>query len=370
MSVVYVTEQGAMVTISGGCVAVRRGDALLREVRLHELRQLVLLGHVGLSGKAVRVLLKESVDTVFLTRGGSYVGRLAAGLAGDVARRVEQHRRFGDPAFAVPVARACITAKLANQRRLLLRAQRRLHDEAVARALTQLRAAQEAASRCEDVDLLRGIEGRAAALYFGVFGRLLTAPGMAFTVRRRRPPPDAVNVLLSFGYTVLANALTGLCELASLDPGLGVLHAVARGRPSLALDLMEEFRPLLVDTAVVAAVNRRELGPGHFMRVGEEDEAPEEDAWAQEEARGEGDEGSRRKVAPDGAEEGCPSQVIFRREGVLTWASALERRFREETWYAPRGERMTYRQVLREQVYRLVRAIEGGEVYEGFEGVQ
>ncbi len=200
------------------------------------------------------------------------------------------------------------------------------------------------------MDELRGHEGQAAAAYFGVLGHLVRAPGITFERRQRRPPPDPVNILLSFGYTMLTHLATGLVEQAGFDPYLGALHSMERGRPSLALDVIEELRPLIVDTAMLACINRRRVRPADFEVAIEE----------VEESVGDGDvEGP-----PDAP---TTPRLTFRRDGVLKWVSEMEARLNTPIEYAPRGLRLSYRDALEAQVYRLARHVRGEDAYHGLE---
>ncbi|MBI2374964.1 MAG: CRISPR-associated endonuclease Cas1 [Deltaproteobacteria bacterium] len=365
MSVVYVLEQGAFVQLEGARLVVTKQREELRSVRLEEVEQLAIMGHVSLSPPAIRALLRRGIDTVFLTRSGTFVGRLTSGFSKNILLRRAQHGRFSEPAFVLPTARNMITGKIANQRRLLARAQRKRPSPKLAKALLALRLAEEGlraesaqAPKSEGdlssaLDRLRGVEGHASASYFGVFDELLRAPGIEWTGRKRRPPPDPANVLLSFGYTLIGNLMSGLTEQAGFDPFLGVMHAPEYGRPSLSLDLIEELRPLLVDATAIMVLNRREVALNDFEILPIDGESPVEDAWAAEE----GDE-AVASVRP----------LIFRKEGIVKWLAAMERRLSEQAYYAPRKERLTYRQIMREQVYRLARAVEGSDAYDAFVG--
>lgn len=349
MTIVYVTEQGAELSLHAGRLIARRGGEELRQVRLEDVRQLVLMGNVGTTPPLVRFLLRNGIDTIYLTRGGNYLGRLTTGLSKDVVLRHQQHRRLGDASFTLDLARRFVRAKIRNQRRVLLRSQRRHPEDQVSRACASLRRAVDAAAVASNLDELRGHEGQAAATYFGVLGRLLRAPGITFERRQRRPPPDPVNVLLSFGYTMLTHLAIGLVEQAGFDPYLGALHTMERGRPSLALDVIEEFRPLVVDTAMLACVNRRRITPADFDVLEAQDAADEADTWE-----------AHDPAAPSPG-------LVFRREGVLKWVSEMEARLRTSVDYAPRGLRLTYRDALEAQVYRLVQHVHGATVYQGLE---
>lgn len=332
---------------------MRKGPALLESLRLDDLDQVVLCGQVQVTTQAVRALLRTGVDTAFLTQGGAFLGRICGPAGKNVELRRTQYRRLEDPAVTLDLAKRFVRGKLGNQRTLLMRHQREKPDERIARALVGLRLGMEALGGASDLDVLRGIEGKGARDYFGAFPALLTAPGVTFTRRIRRPPPDPVNILLSFGYTLLGNVVQGFVELAGLDPHLGSLHAPEYGRPSLALDLIEEMRPLLVDTTVIRAFNTRALAPRDFVPVAGDD-APVEEAWEREESEATGEEAPTRKL-------------VLTPDGARRWLTAFERRLSEQAQYPPQNRRLTYRQVLREQVYLLARHLKGEEEYQPFE---
>jgi len=317
----------------------------------------VVLGNVGLTAPAVRSLLTGGTDVVFLTRGGKFLGRLSSGLTRNVLLRREQHRRFDDPVFALDLARRIVAGKIENQRRLLRRHQRRKPDERTAAALVRLRRAVERCSAsAADLDTLRGVEGSAAAAYFGCWPSLVAAPGVEFTKRLRRPPPDPVNVLLSFGYTLLGNLVHQAVEAAGLDPFLGCLHEARYGRPSLVLDLIEELRPVVVDSAVLRAINTRAVTPADFTKVGGEDEV--EERWEREEYDEDAEEKRERP--------GPRRPLLFGRAGVKKWLAVYERRLDEKAWYPPREARLALRDVARAQVHLLAAHVRGEAAYAPF----
>ncbi len=330
-------------------LVIRKGNRQLDSVRIEDLEQLVLCGVVQITTQAMRALLRQGVETAFLTQSGAFVGRLAGPTGARAELRRLQYRQLEDPARALDLARRIVAGKIRNQRALLLRFQRRRPHDDVARALVSLRLLGEDAPRAPDLDVLRGIEGKAAADYFHAFGRLIQVPDVTFDGRKRRPPPDPVNILLSFGYTLLGHLFEGFCELSGLDPHCGALHAIAYGRPSLALDLMEEMRPVVVDASVLRAINTRAVRATDFLPA-EHDEAPVEDEWEQAEA-GEG---------------AAPRRLLLTPSGARRWFSVYERRLNEQTWYAAQERRLDHRQIVREQVYLLARHLRGEAEYAPF----
>ena len=347
MTVLYVVEQGARLERHRGRLRVMKGDRVLTEVPLEGLAQVLAFGHVTPTGPAIRALLANGADMVFLTAGGSFLGRLSNGRSGNVTLRQTQYRRLAEPEAALELARGLVTSKLRNQRRLLLRRQRRGPDDVVARAATAMRAALARSEDARELDVLRGYEGAAAAAYFEGFGRCIQAPDMGFTHRRRRPPPDPVNVLLSFGYTVLGNLAHGFIEEVGLDPYMGALHEARDGRPSLVLDLIEPFRAPVIDTAVLRAVNTRAITPADFAWPADgEDEPPADD---------------------DGEEDPAARRLVFLPVGVRKWVAEVERRLGERVLDVAAGKRLTYRQLIREQAYALARHLRGEQAFVAFD---
>lgn len=344
MRSLYVAEQGARLQKSGQRIEVWLEDARMESVRADELAQCVVIGNVGLTTQAVRALLAAGTDVVFLTSGGTFIGRLSCGLSKNVFLRRSQYRRLDDPGQALALARTVVEGKIENQRRLLLRYQRRQPRKRVATACARLRHIVRRAGEAGDGDTLRGIEGAAAREYFAAFGALITAAGIAFEKRLRRPPPDPVNVLLSFGYSLLGNLVQAAVETAGLDPYFGALHEPRYGRPSLVLDLMEEFRPVVVDSAVLRAINTRAVTARDFEPATREEDDIER-LWERQEF----------ERAENRGEEATPPErpIRFKRPGVRRWLAVWERRLEQRVHYPPRNLRLSLREVVRAQVLRL-----------------
>jgi CRISP-associated protein Cas1 len=251
----YVGRQGAGVHLSQGKLVVSRDDEDLLAVPVTQVGRVVLFGAVGLSAGARSHVLYQKVPVVLLSRRGNYLGRLdGSGSSGAAARR-RQYAASADPAERLAVAKSIVGGKVANQRALLHRYGGGSDEpEEVGAAADELRRLGGLAADCEDVGQLLGMEGAAAKRYFDSFARLLPE-GYEFPGRRRRPATDVVNSMLSFGYACLTGEAVGAVAAAGLDPGIGLLHADA-DRPSLALDLIEEFRPVVVDTVVLNCARR------------------------------------------------------------------------------------------------------------------
>ena len=246
----------------------REGE-LVREIPIASLESLAVIGGVQVSTQALSVLAEKSVPVAFLTSAGRMIAAMDPLGPVSAAVRGAQVRRFDDPASALELARALVVAKIANQRTLLMRN----HVELPGVVAHEMARALSAAERAPTIAELRGHEGNAARLYFGSFNGMfkgIAEPlGKAFDEngRQRRPPPDPINAVLSFAYSMLTNDCIAACRLANLEPTLGAFHTTRPGRPALALDLMEPFRPLAADSVAISAFNRGELTEGHFLRT-------------------------------------------------------------------------------------------------------
>jgi CRISPR-associated protein Cas1 len=267
----YVTTQGAYLASEGEAVLVRVEQETKARFPLHLLEGIVCFGRVSASPALMAACSERGVGISFLSERGRFLARVQGPVSGNVLLRREQYRRADMPPARAAIARAFLTAKLANSRAVLLRALRD-HDggndgQAVRHAAGWLAEALRALEGDRDVDALRGIEGDAAAAYFGVFDHLIVAQkeGFSFTGRTRRPPLDPVNALLSFIYVLLAHDAASALEGVGLDPQVGFLHADRPGRPSLALDLAEEFRAFIADRLTLSLINRRQVTPQGFV---------------------------------------------------------------------------------------------------------
>ncbi len=346
MAVLYVAEQGAELHKRGERLAAEKFGEVIQEVHAFQLDQVVLIGNVRLTPSALSYLLDKGIDTVFLSYHGKFKGRLISQFGKNVALRQIQFAKFGDDSVILEVAKHYVLGKLANCRTLLRRFNAELQDEEIAKRIVGIRKYLERVESTHTIEELRGIEGISAVEYFQGFKKLIRDPGMRFDGRTRRPPRDEVNALLSFGYTLLGNLIQTSIYIAGLDPYLGCLHSVDYGRPSLALDLMEEFRPVLVDSVVLKCANKKMVTPRDFI--------------VQPEA----------EIPPEGEEmEELTSEdypVLLTHEGIKKFITQFEARLQERTFYLPQERRLTYRDICLEQVRKLVRHLKGEELYDPF----
>jgi CRISPR-associated protein Cas1 len=269
-NVLYVMTQGAYVHRDHLTLQVKIDGSVKLGVPLHNLQALTLFGDVMVSPGALSLCAEAGVSVTFLSEVGRLLARVDAPVSGNVLLRREQFRQADDPAKSLVHGRCFVAGKLQNARANLLRAAR---DNAAAedRETLQQAAAELAGSirRLQfnaTLDEVRGTEGAAARAYFQAFGAMVRHEREHFTPngRTRRPPLDAANALLSFAYALLLADCTAALVSAGLDPNVGFLHVDRPGRPSLALDLMEEFRPLLADRLALTLINRRQVAPKDF----------------------------------------------------------------------------------------------------------
>lgn len=353
MATLYVAEQGARLVKEQRRLRVEREGETLLEVPAFKVDRVLVFGNVQLTTPAVGFLLENGIETAFLTVHGVLKGRLAAVESKNVFLRVKQSARAQDEAFALELARRIVLGKVENQRRVIQRHARNHPDagpfDGEVRELERL--TRRIAGQAHRSDLM-GLEGQASATYFRAFGRMLRA-GMTFSGRSRRPPKDPPNALLGLGYTLLMNEVLSVLTARGFDPYIGFYHGIRYGRPSLALDLMEEFRPAIVDRLTLTLLNRQVLQAEHF-------EAVEAESGGRPETRGD--------VQGDG--EGASARgsggVRLTADGRRRFFTQYEERM-QVTFEDPRtNERVSYRRLLDLQAGCLSRAIAEGKPYDPF----
>jgi CRISPR-associated protein Cas1 len=270
LNTLFVFTQGAYLRKDSETVVVRIEKQDRLRIPLINIGSIACFGRIGCSPQLLGCCAQKGIAVSFMTEQGRFLAAVNGYTPGNVLLRREQYRRADDLTSSAEIARACIIGKLANYRTVLRRAVRDYGQSEAAKRLSQ------AATRIDmtlktlgqslTLDQLRGVEGDASSVYFSVFNDLITAQkdDFRFTGRSRRPPLDMVNALLSFLYAMLTNDLRSACEAVGLDAAVGCLHRDRPGRPGLALDLMEELRPVLVDRLVLSLINRQQVKPSGF----------------------------------------------------------------------------------------------------------
>ncbi|MBX3417663.1 MAG: type I-C CRISPR-associated endonuclease Cas1 [Pirellulaceae bacterium] len=282
LNTLYVTTQGSYLRKQSDAlvVSIEKKDRL--RLPLINVGSIVCFGRVLCTPQLLGACAQKGIAITYMTEYGRFLAAVNGFTPGNVLLRREQYRRADEMSASAAIARSCIIGKLANYRTVLRRAVR---DQAASEATKRL---ERVARRLDmtlktldatlNLDQLRGVEGDATSEYFSVFNDLIVAQkdDFVFSGRNRRPPMDRVNAMLSFGYAMLTNDLRSACEACGLDAAVGFLHRDRPGRPSLALDLMEEFRPVIVDRLVLSLINRQqvkakgfEINPGGGVQIEE-----------------------------------------------------------------------------------------------------
>lgn len=327
----YVQESGARVGKSGEEFVITPREGPKRTARLGQTSQLSLFGQVQVSTQAIEAALGRGIPICYFSFGGYFYGMTTGIWHRNVELRRLQFRAVESPVTALALARVFVATKIRNCRTYL----RRNAEDVPAQALDMLRRLAEEAGQCACAESLLGVEGTAARVYFENLPRLLKRPddngnlAFDFTGRNRRPPRDPVNALLSLAYSLLAKDFTIILQAVGFDPFMGFYHRPRYGRPALALDLMEEFRPLIADSVVLGAVNTGVVQRGDFVERGE--------------------------------------AVSLSDSGRARFLRAYERRMDELVTHPVFGYRISYRRVLEVQARLLARFL-GGEIpdYPGF----
>ncbi|HEY8355410.1 MAG TPA: type I-C CRISPR-associated endonuclease Cas1c [Methylophilaceae bacterium] len=272
LNTLYVMTPNAYLHLENNTLRVEVDRMKKMQVPLHHLGSVVCLGNIMVSPALMHRCAEEGISLVLLDQNGRFKARLEGAISGNILLRQAQHRQACDSAFALNVARAILAGKLRNARQVLLRGARESTDESDRALLTNaaesLRHSVRNLPHAADLDILRGIEGDAAKIYFTALNSIIRRDARAqFSMdgRTRRPPRDRINALLSFLYSLLMNDCRSALESVGLDPQLGFLHAVRPGRAALALDLMEEFRAVIADRLALTLVNRGQIRSGDFV---------------------------------------------------------------------------------------------------------
>ncbi|MBH8553477.1 type I-D CRISPR-associated endonuclease Cas1 [Nostocaceae cyanobacterium CENA357] len=264
MGTVYITQDDSFIGKVDERLNVRFEKKTILDVPLIKMDGLVIMGRASISPAAIAELIDKKIPLSFLTNNGKYIARLEPEMNKNIFVRTAQWKAAGESAQAVHITQGFVRGKLKNYRQTLLQSQRRyelnLNDN-----IAQLSNAIASLDQANSINTIRGYEGAGSAAYFGCFNQLIRVDNFSFATRNRRPPTDPVNSLLSLGYSLLRHDIQGALNIVGFDPYLGYLHTERYGRPSLALDLMEEFRPLIVDAVVLTAINRRMLAPQDFI---------------------------------------------------------------------------------------------------------
>lgn len=263
MATLYITEQGATISKVDERIVVRKGDQVLQDIPAIKLDQIVILGNAQLTTQLVKFLLDKHIDVAYLSSWGKYRGRLQPAFAKDALLRQAQYAKAAHPQTCLAIAKSIVMGKMANAMTFCQR--QRQQNGAVQAALTRMESLRHQVPQAKDLDTIRGYEGSASSTYYEAFRQFLKGD-FSFSGRVHHPPPDPINILLSLGYTLLYNHLYTAINLVGFDPYQGFFHQTRHGHATLASDLMEEWRTIIVDSVVLSLVNRQEITPKDFTQ--------------------------------------------------------------------------------------------------------
>ena len=272
LNTLYVTSENSYLSLDGENVVVLEEQQEIGRLPLHNLEGIVSFGYRGTSPALMGACAERNISLCYLTPQGKFLARISGRIKGNVILREQQFASKNDEKISLDIARNCIIGKVYNARWVLERAVRdhalQIDTEKVKAASAFLKNSLEQIQKCGSRDQLRGYEGEAASIYFGVYDQLILQQkeDFAFHGRNKRPPLDNVNALLSFVYTLLTNSITSALECVGLDPYVGYLHTERPGRASLSLDLIEELRAILADRFVLTLINKRMVNGKGFSQ--------------------------------------------------------------------------------------------------------
>ena len=273
LNTLYVTTPEAYLSKDGLNVVITVKQEEVFRIPIINIEGIVTLGYMGASPGLMKLCVDNNVSLTFLSPQGKFIARVQGPTRGNVLLRTEQYRLSENEDFTLHISKLFIEGKIQNYRNILRRYERDYgSNDEIAAAVQALEVRKRDLNRVQDLNQLRGIEGDAASVYFSVFHYLILnqKSDFPFNGRNRRPPKDAVNAMLSFVYTLIANDVAAALETVGLDPYVGFLHALRPGRTSLALDVMEEMRAYLGDRLVLSLINRRQVSAKDFLFQGDE----------------------------------------------------------------------------------------------------
>lgn len=271
LNTLYITNPDYYLSLEGETVTVLSDKKKIGKIPLHNLESIITCGYMGASPALMGKCAQEGISIIFLSRNGKFLARIVGEQYGNVILRKTQYRVSECKEESLKLAKCFIMSKLYNCRWILERAIRdhklRVDTETLKSASLTLKNSLKSSYECKSMDSLRGIEGEAASIYFGVFNELILQQeeDFSFEFRSRRPPLDRVNALLSFAYVLLTSMCTSALESVGLDPYVGFMHTIRPGRKSLALDLVEELRSVFADRFVITLINKKLILSKHFI---------------------------------------------------------------------------------------------------------
>ena len=329
--IIYITEQGTVLNKEGEHLILNKKGKKIATFLTKDLDQIILMGNINLTTQTIHFLLSRKIDTVYTTLSGKYYGRLVSELGKNIIFRKMQFQALFDDVYKFKISKDIVFVKIYNCRQLLRKFNYYHKIKDISLILNKLTSMLSKIDSATDTSVLLGIEGTAANIYFGAFDLLIKNPFLRFEKRSRRPPKNEVNAMLSFGYTLLANEVRTAVNIVGLDPYFGAYHTEEYGRPSLVLDIMEEFRPIVIDHVVINSLNKNNINKDDFVKDADED---------------------------------LPVKfTIFSRKKYISY---IEKRLKSMFYLPQKGRKTTLREIIRYQAYQMGVAYVEKKNYEGY----
>lgn len=340
--ILYLVEHGTRIHKDQDRFDIYKGSALIRSYPANQVENIVIMANVSLTPHTINFILKNNIDTVFLTSSGMYRGRLIGVMSKNIELRILQINLLKDIYFATEFTKSIVKAKAWNTKYLLQRYSYERKSEKIKLNIRQIKTLSLRLEYLSNIDEIRGFEGKIASLYFDSFTEIFRHKDFKFNGRNKRPPLDPINALLSFLYVLLFQRVESSIYECGLDPYVGFFHTVDYGKPSLALDLMEEFR-FLVDSLVIRVVNKNIFSL--------------EDFWFKEEF-----------IEDDyGKEVESLEAVYLNSEGLKKAVSYFQELLEKKRYISTLGNNLNFSQLIREQARIFARSINNKEPYKPFE---
>jgi len=334
--ILYLTEQGLKVNKESQRFKLFYPNSKKStEIRINDIEEIYIFGKISLSPSVIQTCLKRNIPVHFLSFSGNYLGKLGNFIGKNVELRLFQFQTYFNPEKRNPLAKSFVKGKLINQKIFLTKLKQRYQIAQLEGSIFRLNMFLNQLKQVKYIEEIMGLEGAGSKYYFEGLGLVFKKLGWDFPGRVKRPPTDPINALLSLGYTLLFSKLWIFVESASLDPYLGFLHSVDYGKPSLVLDLMEEWRPVIVDSVVIRCLAWKNLNPQDFTDVSLSDEEK--------------------------------YSIKLTTTGLKKFLKQFQQRLNEEVFYNKLNKKYKYFNLFKEQVYHLARVLKGEEkVYNSF----
>jgi len=312
---------------TGNRILVKKDDETLLDIQCHKIETILIFGNVQFTTQAVHELFKHNIELALLTVKGRLVGQLTPIMPKNIKLRMAQYESYNDSAFRLSSARAIVAGKIHNSLAHVRSFTYYHKDKNLKPEIESLKLKLDSVDNFESVEKLMGLEGSAARVYFKAFGKMIISEGLTFTERKKHPAPDPVNALLSFGYTLLFNEINSFLDGIGFDPYIGIYHEIDYGRPSLACDLIEEFRAPIIDRFTLSLINGNNVSADDFYYHN-----------------------------PSGS-------MYLKRESLKSYLEKYEHLMMSKFSHHDMGEDITFRQAMRNQVGSIGKTFTEGEKY-------